>query len=425
MGMTEAQQFFAKVAQLQPTEAAQNAKAFQLRAQWEETAWARTADEGAAAKFAVFALAAVSDNTNAVASIQTASGDLARDNSGAIPPGRVQEYVKVLVTTLVAADVPPPDDAASHLEEELEENDEQDTSRTNGLKVNPIVFVNQLLMQRRNVGSAQDADSDNSDDDTSADSVWRNRLVGRGRKKSAKLLPETLSMMPESMCISRSLGPDEKKHIIELLRDNQVSVLHDSVAHAQGLPNPTRATEFLSFLRGMQVSAEESIKQVERTAAEQRKQMKSDRKEANILVVAGDMIRRLVAAHNTNDVMEEADLLQAEQFAAIATRLGAQKLQEASTVTANKFCAAFGIAQTEEIERLISDPTMMEPQRRRDVRRELVLLISPRIELSQRVRVHVVYLAFASMFVCGDLSSSAARLQQRRLHHLGPRPCWC
>jgi len=90
----------------------------------------------------VFALAAVSDDANAVASIQTASGDLARDNAGAIPPGRVQEYVKVLVTTLVAADVPPPDDAARHLEEELKDHEEQDTFRTNGLKVNPVEYVN-------------------------------------------------------------------------------------------------------------------------------------------------------------------------------------------------------------------------------------------------------------------------------------------
>ena len=40
--------------------------------------WVRIADESAAAEFAVFALAAISDNTNAAASIQTAPGDLAR-----------------------------------------------------------------------------------------------------------------------------------------------------------------------------------------------------------------------------------------------------------------------------------------------------------------------------------------------------------
>lgn len=69
--------------------------------------------------------------------------------------------------------------------------------------------------------------------------------------------------------------------------------------------------------------------------------------------------------------MEDTDLLQSEQFAAIVTRLGAQKLQEASRVTATKFCAEFGIGQTEEIERLVLDPAMMEPQRRCEVRREL------------------------------------------------------
>jgi len=236
--------------------------------------------------------------------------------------------------------------------------------------VNPVEFVNKLLMRRRNVGSSQDEECDGSDED-SEDSVWGNRLVGKGRKKCVKLLPETLSMMPESMCSSRSLGSDEMKRIIELLKEDQLSVLYDCVAHAQGLANPIRATEFLDFLRGMQVPAEESMKQVERTAAEQRKQMKSDRKEANMLIVAGDVIRRLVAAHNTSSVMEDTDLLQSEQFAAIVTRLGAQKLQEASRVTATKFCAEFGIAQTEEIERLVLDPAMMEPQRRCEVRREL------------------------------------------------------
>lgn len=197
--MSEAQQFFAKVSTILPAQASQNAVAWQLRGQWEGTVWGRTADESAAAEFAVFALAAVKNDENAVARIQTASGDLAKDNDGAIPPGRVQEFVKVLVDMLVAADVPPPADAARHLEKDSEANRDTDTDRTDGLKVNPVQFVNQILMHRHNVCSAQDEDSDNSDDDSNADSVWRNRLVGKGRKKSAKLLQSTMSTKSASV----------------------------------------------------------------------------------------------------------------------------------------------------------------------------------------------------------------------------------
>ena len=69
--------------------------------------------------------------------------------------------------------------------------------------------------------------------------------------------------------------------------------------------------------------------------------------------------------------MGAEDRLQMEQVAAILTQLGVHKLQKGAQTHAKAFCGAFGIAQTADIEQLITDPAMMDSTQQAEVQRRL------------------------------------------------------
>ena len=56
----------------------------------------------------------------------------------------------------------------------------------------------------------------------------------------------------------------------------------------------------------------------------------STRMYANSMVCISDMLRRLVAAHNTGEQLRKERVLEMEQAAAAMTRLGVHKLQQMS-----------------------------------------------------------------------------------------------
>ena len=66
------------------------------------------------------------------------------------------------------------------------------------------------------------------------------------------------------------------------------------------------------------------------------------------MIVMADTLRRCVVAQSTGNKMESNMLLQVEQMAAIATAVGAQRLQKGGKQQAEKFCELFGLKKKKE-----------------------------------------------------------------------------
>ena len=118
--------------------------------------------------------------------------------------------------------------------------------------------------------------------------------------------------------------------------------------------------------------AKEKLTQIKKSAAEAKQSMRCDRKEANLLVMAADMLRCSVAAHATGAEVGAEDRLQMGQGAAILTQLGVHKLQKGAQAHTKAFCGAFGIAQTADIEQLVTDPAMMDSTQQAEVQRRFM-----------------------------------------------------
>ena len=84
-------------------------------------------------------------------------------------------------------------------------------------------------------------------------------------------------------------------------------------------------------------------------------EIKMERSYANAVILTSDLLRRSVAAQRTGAALEDEQLVQMEKAAAVISRLAAQKLHVASRKPVDKFCELFGVPNTEELHRLISD----------------------------------------------------------------------
>ena len=156
--------------------------------------------------------------------------------------------------------------------------------------------------------------------------------------------------------------------MVDARTDAQLEKLLDMAAVVEGLARVPKKSAFLTRIEEWGLDRGR-IKQVTQAVNEARKGMPRDRKEANLLFVAADLLRRSAAVHTAGAGMDEGVVLQMEQAAALVTELGVHKLQRGGQEQAQKVCSTFGLVRTGELERLVADPEMMDGTQEAEVRR--------------------------------------------------------
>jgi hypothetical protein len=102
------------------------------------------------------------------------------------------------------------------------------------------------------------------------------------------------------------------------------------IAEAKHLAKDEKKNRFLEMADSWNLQANK-IAMVKKDKADRKSVAYLERQEANLMIVMADTLRRCVVAQNTGKQVESSMLLQVEQMAAIATAVGARRLQRGSS----------------------------------------------------------------------------------------------
>lgn len=294
-----------------------------------------------------------------IAALQSAAATMKGDATAlhAVPARRVKAFVAVLLEEAAASTIEPPVVLVKEEEEELAAR-EPPTAEI--LVADPRAYIASIIAGQPAV---PDEGQLTAEDGGEGVAKW----IARGKKQKAKLLPETRRQMPRAMGRSRSVTGEG---MVDALTDAQMDKLLDMAAVVDGLPRVPKKSSFLSRIEEWGLDRAR-IKQVTQAVAEVRKGMPRDRKEANLLFVAADLLRRSAVVHTASAGMDEGVVMQMEQAAALVTQLGVHKLQRGGQEQAQKVCSTFGLVRTGELERMVADPEMMDGTKEADVQKQL------------------------------------------------------
>jgi uncharacterized membrane protein YgcG len=367
----------------------EGAEKAQCAALWHATAWycdAKSADD--IVLITTFALNAVKGKINLVRDIQTKVADVAGNDDEEPTEEAASTYVDELVQLMATEKVQPPAEAEAAKDtaevEKTQETEEGPTLEahvlTPGLTVRPDAFIEAMVGHKTNgtdnEGNAikvafEESDTEDSDDE--GDKKKRKKLVAKGKKRSAEMLRETLMQMPQAARASMPVFDFANARLLEVMSDKQERRLLDLFASAKYLakPNKGKANLFLEMLEDMKVPKPMlgEVRQI--YTGTDKGEGERKRAYSNAMIVTSDMLRRAVAGHRIKDAPDEAALKEMEHAAAVLTRLGTHQLQMLTQEQVNKFCDTFGMAKTEELQRMMVDPAMMRPAMRDEVRKKL------------------------------------------------------
>jgi hypothetical protein len=383
----DARNFFESLGAADVTEVAAGAAKGSCAAKWRRTEWytqiSKLVDVMDVTSFVLGKLSETAD----IAAVQAAASEMVKDikeDGGEPSQDAIKLFKTILVVRIGTARVDPPKKLAGMLEGEQwpeEENWEGKAAAkwTQGLLIKPQEFVKTVIGRRINAvkvdGSAHTVvENDGESDSDTEREVKKKKVIAQGRKRSAEMLTETQTQMPQVTGVSMPVYADyEGAELLEVLTKKQETSLLTMFAYAKNLARPEKgaANQFLQTLEEMNVSKSHLDEVRKLFKPDDERQSKTDRQYGNGMIVVGDMMRRSVVAQRREVPLTEEKLEAMEKAAAIITRLGTHKLQQVSTRPVAKFCELFGMAQTEDIERMIVDPTMMTPDKRTEVRKKL------------------------------------------------------
>ena len=200
--------------------------------------------------------------------------------------------------------------------------------------------------------------------------------------------------MPQVTGVSMPVQTYEGAELIELLNKKQERTILGMFSWAKNLARTEsgRSSEFLETMENLGLP-KAHINEVRKLfggstskGSDESNEIKMERRYANTTIVTSDLLRRAVAALRTGATLEDEQLVQMEKAAAIISRLAAQALQVASQKPVDKFCELFGVPNTEELHRLISDPSMMSVGKRAATQKALKELFELKRSMNEAMR---------------------------------------
>ena len=281
---SEGLKFFATLGDLDVGDCVEGAEKAQCAALWHATGWytdARTTDD--CIVFATFAMKALRDDERVLEKIRAAGANLADARDAEPSAEAIRGFVTLLVTELATAKIPPP--AMAELKRDKDANgsagDGKGTGtgagkggaasaatavakpafkQTEGLTVQPQAFIRELVGRKVNANDGTGAGADDPGSDSEAENAAseesKKRRVGKGKKRTAALLNETMSQMPQIAGTSMGVYCNyEGAEVIEVLAERQEKALLASLAFGRHLARPEQGknNQFLTMLEEMKV----------------------------------------------------------------------------------------------------------------------------------------------------------------------------
>ena len=227
-------------------------------------------------------------------------------------------------------------------------------------------------------------DSESEEETTEALSVFDKGVVlvkepyGKGKKrsktpKSVKLMNESYMTMPNTTGAGMPVYADCKEaEVMEFITEEEETALLTRVAFAKHLPKQCTNTEFTKTLAHLSHRGKtEEIREMTAAFKEAKQEEKSNRQKANLLYQLANLVRIGVAADRNNQEkpgtakhIPEDVRVQMEQVAVIADRVAARRLQQAKQKPYEQFLEGYGLQDSPELQRIVTDPRMMDKSKR-------------------------------------------------------------
>ena len=368
----ETSQFLLDLTKMSPAELVESGRQASIYQLWQQTYWAYNVrrPDAQLQEFIVWCLGNLdeNDNTDSIEKIKELAGNL-------IPAGvREEDVLEETIITFVAQvmkilakeEVKPPQDQIdagqacmsqwNESESKREEEQIAQGSFNPYLRVKGYQFVEAIVGRAPNSVDADGKAKKRAGLDPEPESPSegggekKKARVALGKKKEARMLNDTMAMMPQSAGVSMPVYDSHKEaKLLEVLPEDKVKTLLSCFAFAKYLAKPVqeKRIELLDELEALGAK-KENVTAVRKAFSAADGAMPMERQMANAMIVQSDMLRRTVAAINSKGspdekewALSEKDLLEMEQASAILTRLGTHKLQMLAEEPVNKFCETF------------------------------------------------------------------------------------
>jgi len=349
---------------------------FQLEQRWKNTTFwdARNPNGSVIQETFLFACAKMRGKTDRLAALKAAANEMAADQRE-VPPESVKTFVEAVVGVMIAESINP---SVKIVKDEKEPpRSGKEFVRLKGLSLLPEPFIQEHIGRKLNAVDAMGKslhpeEEDEEEVSEDARKAKKRRVFGKGTKDRAQMTNETMSQMAQVAGVSRPVYADGEC-VLSLLTPQQEKGLLKMFAHAKHLAEATKGKDnvFLEALH--QMSAPQDLLEKVRKLfnADSGQDLHKERLYSNAMIVISDMLLRVVAAHNSGTKLDETRVVEMEQAAAVMTRLGTNKLQQTTTKPVAEFCKLFGLAKTEELQRLMLDPKVMEKEQRKELEKTL------------------------------------------------------
>ena len=355
---------------------------------WQETEWVKAENYDELTAITQWAMTDRAADEDSMHAIRATIDKIYREEDEDDPTHEeCAKFCEDIVDVLAAKKIAPPDAAYEQFPRKVQV--EETIQWTPGLRLQPARFIADCLKRKFNsvdargrsessLGLEDVQDSDSDEETTSAKDGKKKKIrVGKGKKQSAKMTIETLTQMSQTAGVSRPVADKyEGAQLVQVLTEKEVTKLVTMFAFAEHLAKPEKTSVFLEALeqmKGLQPTALAKMKQAFKSN-DNKKTEKRDRQYGNMYIMCGDMMRMMVAAYRTAEQpnLEEDFLLEAEKAAAILTRLGVHEVQKVAIRPIEVFCDTVGMLRTAEVERMVTDPSMMSNEKREEFRKQLL-----------------------------------------------------
>ena len=230
--------------------------------------------------------------------------------------------------------------------------------------------------KERDKDSDEDSQSSSESEDETTDVTLSKHVVDTKKRSSSKKktqkhtrsMNEGYTQMPRNtgFCFPVYADCQEALQLKAMTKTEEMAMLMN-VALVQFLPKPNTDDKGLKEqLEHIGVDAK-----VLKAIGDAKKKSEAERKlnmqKSNLLYQLSNSLRVMIGAERTSTVVKEEQLLDFERLAAITDKVAQNELQKTAGDAVDEFCKALNLHRNPDIDRLVTDPDMLNSANRQDV----------------------------------------------------------
>ena len=215
-------------------------------------------------------------------------------------------------------------------------------------------------------GNEEQKDQEQEDDETDVLNAFQSAAAKGKKKKGSKnkkmLMPEGYMTMPRGMGVTPPVyGDCDEAEPIEILTEKEEMAMLTMIVLSKHLPQPNNGEATATELAKWNVHASVT-KDLKDSFTPTVPLQRLERQKANLLYQLSNSLRFMTAKARLNEhnLVPEEMLVDNEKLAIVADRLAANQLQKTILPPIEKFCTNFGLMRSTSVDRLVTDPAMLD-----------------------------------------------------------------